>query len=599
MKIQSINLNFKGNSKSPLGIGNYMSAVKSNDKLALNKPFEQPLSPALDNLETDESLNKKPNKNLNKKIVFGGLIALAAVSGAIVLISKGKSNKVKNAAIEAGKEIIDNSKTINSSKTEAIKEIGNKTNTLDFEYKTQFTKGLKEFFGIEKSVEDIKSVMGPEEFESLLKKLDGKDMVVHEDAVSFMERMLKMPCNKKWKEILPADRKEYYEFLNEKMPKEELENYYRPLIDGTCRLFLTSEFDYDDVDSKKAAKTFLDRAVQYANKVAKNVQDDKPAFTIGALNSIDADPKFLQEITKELADNPEKYKNLKVILGLRDGADASGKVYGAGLFVNPFDKTFVDNFNKANEKRISDIKYMFKNIYITPEQEIFYLRILNLPKPLKKYHPNGVPKDWKLLSDNEVEDFFKDPKLKRSRNTATDSYELFKAFYEKYIKKQIAIEPNEPFKKGDEKKIKDFFDEYVEKVTNENPACDGKTFPATYNLGFSPKSSKHIHNVNVYNAELYKPSMFDQFALRSYIKKHSAYGRYEWPRVGAKEAFKPCTSDGKNYDPHGLLSKDEIMKMLDKKNREISLPYDEYKPSKYLFGDRVRITKEVWEKIIQ
>ena len=193
----------------------------------------------------NRTIEQTKNTEVSKKSKFpliATLVALSAVAAALVIYTtRGRKPNAK--AQNATTEIATGFSTI-------------LTKGQDAELKNQYLNGLKKVFGITKKPEDLKSIMGPEEFKQLLKKTQPDDFLVHENAQPFMERI---QIARTGEYYVPKSNSEYYKYLNTEMPKEELENYYRPLIDGKCRVFLTSELDYGYSTPQEAAQKFPDR----------------------------------------------------------------------------------------------------------------------------------------------------------------------------------------------------------------------------------------------------------------------------------------------------------------------------------------------------
>lgn len=618
MRINSINnISFQGAAnKKPNKAKKANKTNKSQDVISLSSN------------KKDET---KKKKGINKKGVLAALAGLAMASGAVIFALGNKNKKrgsdcvegVSNNNKQEGTQStssanndpdtanVTNAQNTTNQSDNKINEVSNVTpkeyiytKEADVEYKANFIEGLKEVYGLDKKVEDIQSIMGPYEFSELLKKLDGDDLMFHENAVDFMERIQKKREPELEAAYVPKSGSEYHNYLNNEMPKEEHENYRRPLIDGTCRLYLTSQVDYDIADPKEAAKYFLDRAVEYADKVAKKVQDDKPAFTVGILERDGI--AIHQEIAKELAQNPEKYKNLKVIFGI-GGVDKHDKIYHnkteyRNYFINPFDKELIKCCEEAEEKRMNTLKSLFKNVYILPDGETthFGFNLVKNSKSLKKYYKDGVPENWRTLTDKEIDEFLNDPTIKRYRKYEKDNESILEEFYTRYLAPHIEDEIEFGINKSH---IRDVFERVAKKnlgwTTGNEFDYVNYTMPEIDTFKEIIEKQKFQHTATPEN-DTWFAMMFDQFDIRDFCKnRDNAYNTRKEIPEGVASTFDYFAPKGQEYDIHALPTNEQITGMLDKENKKINMFYPNFKPTKYIFGDRIKITDDLWKKIIE
>ena len=86
-----------------------------------------------------------------------------------------------------------------------------------------------------------------------------------------------------------------------------------------------------------------------------------------------------REVVKLLAENPKKYRNLKVILKSENGNK---------FFINPLDKNLVEEEKLADKEYTEGLKELFKHFYVLPENEEipFYTGILSDNTPTLYYN---------------------------------------------------------------------------------------------------------------------------------------------------------------------------------------------------------------------
>ena len=148
-----------------------------------------------------------------------------------------------------------------------------KLSEADKKFFENIQKSLKKS-GIDAKIEDLKSIVAPDEFKILIKKFKPEHFNV---GIQVSEA--------KAKDI-------------------PLEEFYKNAINGDFRVSLHTHSNFSD--GKATIEEFLESARKYADKVAKlNKNDGLPPFTL-ALTDHDG-VKGCQEIIKIIAKNPEKY----------------------------------------------------------------------------------------------------------------------------------------------------------------------------------------------------------------------------------------------------------------------------------------------------
>ena len=187
----------------------------------------------------------------------------------------------------------------------------------DLAYKKRLIEGLKKNYGIKSSVESLKPILAPDELKHLLKKLSAKDYSLGETP-------------------------------NETKPLTEI---FANVINRFYRVNL--HIHTNNSDGKMSAEEFLEQSSNYANAVAKaNSYNRIPPYTTAITdhNNIDG----VKKIISMIAQNPDKYKNLKFATGCEfmfydDKHDLQNPNYEAvGLGFNPFDEELNAVLSKEN-----------------------------------------------------------------------------------------------------------------------------------------------------------------------------------------------------------------------------------------------------------
>ena len=209
-------------------------------------------------------------------------------------------------------------------KTSTIQNITEKTiSKADLDFLNNIRKSLKKC-GIDAKIEDLKSIVTPDEFKILIKKFKPEHFRVG------------------------------MQISEAKAQNVSLEEFYKNVINGDFRVSLHTHSNFSD--GKATVEEFLESAKKYADKVAKlNKNDELPPFTI-ALTDHD-EVKGCQEIIKIIAKNPEKYKNLKFVSGCEFSVK-NGNVHHdiTGLALNPFDKNLVKELDDLAYNRAKTVR---------------------------------------------------------------------------------------------------------------------------------------------------------------------------------------------------------------------------------------------------
>ena len=220
--------------------------------------------------------------------------------------------------------LIHNRKTSSKSKAKNVIE---GTSTAMTEADKAFLKNISKslnVLGINAKIEDLKSIVAPNEFKTLIKKFK------------------------------PEHFKLGMQVSETKAQNVSLEEFYKNVINGDFRVSLHTHSNFSD--GKATVEEFLESARKYADKVAKlNKNDGLPPFTI-ALTDHDC-VSGCQEIIKIIAKNPEKYKNLKFVSGCEFSVK-NGNVHHdiTGLALNPFDKNLVKELDDLAYNRAKTVR---------------------------------------------------------------------------------------------------------------------------------------------------------------------------------------------------------------------------------------------------
>lgn len=245
--------------------------------------------------------NKDQNKDYSK--YFTGALGVSAIGLGVIIWNRKNITKTQN--------IIEHAVT-----------------ETDKKFLNNILKSLKKS-GIDAKIEDLKSIVAPDEFKTLIKKFKPEHFRVG------------MQVSEAKAQNIP------------------LEEFYKNTINGDFRVSLHTHSNFSD--GKATVEEFLESARKYADKVAKlNKNDGLPPFTI-ALTDHDG-VKGCQEIIKIIAKNPEKYKNLKFVSGCEFSVMNGSKHHDiTGLALNPFEEDLnkvLDNL--ANTRKNTIIEFLEK-----------------------------------------------------------------------------------------------------------------------------------------------------------------------------------------------------------------------------------------------
>jgi len=198
---------------------------------------------------------------------------------------------------------------------------GSLVEPLDKFYKVALQKGLKEKFGLTCKLDDLNSIAGPIELKKLIGKFTPRDFELGPKTEHF--------------------------FMGK--------TAHQYAVDGSFRVNLHLHSEVSDGSS--SPEDILEMCTKYANKIAKklgktfNRKNDIPPFTA----SLTDHDKFSGNINiiKEIAQNPEKYKNFKFAVGSEFHIDGYKEPYtgfeAIGLGFNPFDTKLNETITKTKE----------------------------------------------------------------------------------------------------------------------------------------------------------------------------------------------------------------------------------------------------------
>lgn len=150
-------------------------------------------------------------------------------------------------------------------------------------------------------------------------------------------------------------------------------------------------------DGKLSVFDFLEQARKWADRIAEKIQDDKPPFTVAITDHDTLDGA--KEAVKILAQNPEKYKNLRVVLGSEisvshiDAKDVIRPVEFElmGYSLNPFNPKLNELLKQIGKNRENAMDQLLKKIKAQfPEYNINLEDSKTFHSNLKNVRTNGV-----------------------------------------------------------------------------------------------------------------------------------------------------------------------------------------------------------------
>ena len=185
---------------------------------------------------------------------------------------------------------------------------------------------LKE--GIHVNLKALKNIVAPHEFKTLVAKFKQED---------FQAGMFASYADA------------------ERIPDEV---FYKNAIDGNFRVSLHSHSTASD--GKATPLEVLECARKYADKVANlHKNEEIPPFTF-ALTDHDT-LEGCKEIVRQIAKNPEKYKNVKFIAGCEFSVKNGDEFHDiTGLALNPFDMYLTNELVDLSKKRRKNINNFLK-----------------------------------------------------------------------------------------------------------------------------------------------------------------------------------------------------------------------------------------------
>lgn len=200
-------------------------------------------------------------------------------------------------------------------------------NTTDT-FKKSLVNGLKAKFNIDTKVENLKSVLSPDEFIQLISQYSKEDFSIGNPL------------------------------------SEDTNEFFKNVIDGKFRITLHGHTVFSD--GHFTPEDFINQAAIYADKVARKLPSDdkRPAFVIALTDHDNIEGS--QEIVKIIAQNPDKYKNLRFVSGAELGVRHEGKSFDlTALAVNPFDETlnkYLESMKLTRQKTVNELIPIFNQI---------------------------------------------------------------------------------------------------------------------------------------------------------------------------------------------------------------------------------------------
>lgn len=190
----------------------------------------------------------------------------------------------------------------------------------DILYKQALIRGIQKKFQFTPKIEDLKSVLAPNELKEILQKIPSKFYATGA----------------------------YIDDIN------NTEKLFENVKSGSYRINLHTHTTKSD--GAMTPVEYLEQSVRYSNKVAKNIQDDFPAYISATTdhNNVEA----AQEVVAMIADEPKKYQNFRFVSGCEFMFldESSGFKYPAfeavGLGINPFSKELLEKLSQFNPVNI-------------------------------------------------------------------------------------------------------------------------------------------------------------------------------------------------------------------------------------------------------
>ena len=196
-------------------------------------------------------------------------------------------------------------------------------------------------------------------------------------------------------------------------------------------------------DGKLTVEQFLEQARKYADRIAQNTQsDDKPPFTIAITDHDTLDG--CRDALNILAADPEKYKNLKVVLGSEISvSNCDSEIVSrplnfelVGYCQNPYDEKLVKILDNIQQTRQKNVEQFLEKI--TDKFPEFNLNI----DEAKEFHAN-----LRTMRTNGV-------------LYLAGDYARFKIALTEYVKRINEILPDDAEKLSADKLFKQFGENY-------------------------------------------------------------------------------------------------------------------------------------------
>lgn len=196
-------------------------------------------------------------------------------------------------------------------------------------------------------------------------------------------------------------------------------------------------------DGKLTVEQFLEQARKYADRIAQNTQsDDKPPFTIAITDHDTLDG--CKDALNILAADPEKYKNLKVVLGSEISvSNCDSEIVSrplnfelVGYCQNPYDEKLVKILDNIQQTRQKNVEQFLEKI--TDKFPEFNLNI----DEAKEFHAN-----LRTMRTNGV-------------LYLAGDYARFKIALTEYVKRINEILPDDAEKLSADKLFKQFGENY-------------------------------------------------------------------------------------------------------------------------------------------
>ncbi|MCQ2957708.1 MAG: hypothetical protein MJ180_02275 [Candidatus Gastranaerophilales bacterium] len=572
--------------------------------------------PATKPLENQES---EKNKIGRRNLLLGSLALLGVITFAGVYMYKN------------GKKVnLTSPKTPENIPAKEVKKVlpdVSESLNFDVEYKSKLIKGLEEIFGIKKELKDVQSIMGKEELKEILSTYPPESFSYHAGSFDFMSKIqikrgIKNDYNKNLIDgdvFYKLDYDNYLKYIKKHLPDDLREEYYKPLIDGKFRVCLTGTIDHTILDPKVAAETLLNQAVQYADKVATKVNDGKPPFILGIQDTFEVE----REVVKLLAENPEKYKNLKVILKSENGNS---------FFINPLDKNLVEEEKLADKEYHEGLKEIFKHFYVLPENE----KINRLHSSLYICADGNTGVDrydcskFRFFNDNDWEKVINNPNRKRSRNSAKNTEGIFESFMDLYIRPHYndKLKAKQYLHKNEETFLYNFLSMTI--GCNEYEALPPNLLrrfirvPSSHKKLFNQLDWKKSEKAFEDAVEVYDPfgragcsttgrtilKLQEDFEIISRFPSQKSLAdlfmhneQLHTQKGTGNPVVELSIIKTDRIDRTGDFFKDMLQKIYYKDSEKIRFSNEMCKrtietPAKYIFGDEIYITDSLWQKII-